>query len=139
MSMDVGQKGGPKSDINITPYIDILLVLLIIFMVITPVRQTDLEVKVPQAPPQDQQQEQLVDPSVIVVSISENATIAINQEPTDIGSLGSKLMEIYSARANKNMFVSASAKLPYGDVVKIIDIAKGAGVGDIGLLTEEIK
>jgi biopolymer transport protein ExbD len=49
------------------------------------------------------------------------------------------LQDIYSARANKNMFVSASAKLPYGDVVKIIDIAKGAGVGDIGLLTEEIR
>jgi biopolymer transport protein ExbD len=66
-------------------------------------------------------------------------TIAINQEPTDIGSLSAKLMEIYAARANKNMFISASPKLPYGDVVRIIDIAKGAGVGDIGLLTEEIR
>jgi biopolymer transport protein ExbD len=137
MSMNVGGKKGAMSDINITPYIDILLVLLIIFMVITPVRQLDLDVKVPQtsqdtenAPP---------DPNVIVVSISESAQIAINQEQTSIGNLGSKLQEIYSARANKNMFVSASAKLPYGDVVKVIDIAKGAGVGDIGLLTEEIR
>jgi biopolymer transport protein ExbD len=138
MAMDVGKKTGPKSDINITPYIDILLVLLIIFMVITPVRQMDLQVKVPQPPPPDQQQTQ-VDPSVIVVSLSENMTIAINQEPTDIGSLSAKLMEIYAARANKNMFISASPKLPYGDVVRIIDIAKGAGVGDIGLLTEEIR
>jgi len=136
--MDVGHKGGPKSDINITPYIDILLVLLIIFMVITPIRQMDLDVKVPQ-PPQGDQLDTPPDPNVIVVSISESALIAINQEPTDIGSLGTKLMEIYAARANKNMFVSASAKLPYGDVVKIIDIAKGAGVGDIGLLTEEIR
>jgi biopolymer transport protein ExbD len=53
--------------------------------------------------------------------------------------LGSKLQEIYSKRANKNMFVSASAKLPYGDVVRIIDIAKGAGVQDVGLLTEELR
>jgi len=138
MAMAVGTGGGPKSDINITPYIDILLVLLIIFMVVTPIRQMDLQVKVPQPPPPDAQQAP-ADPSVIVVSISENATIAVNQEPTDIGTLGTKLTEIYAARANKNMFISASPKLPYGDVVKIIDIAKGAGVGDIGLLTEEIR
>lgn len=124
------------SDINITPYIDILLVLLIIFMVITPVRQMDLDVKVPQT---SQDNSSAVDPSVIVVSIGESARIAINNEETSIGNLGPKLQEIYSKRSNKNMFVSASAKLPYGDVVKVIDIAKGAGVGDIGLLTEEIR
>jgi biopolymer transport protein TolR len=135
MSMNVGKKKGAMSDINITPYIDILLVLLIIFMVITPIRQMDLDVKVPQTsndtggPP---------DPSVIVVSVGEAAQIAVNQEPVTVANLGPKLQEIYSKRANKNMFVSASAKLPYGDVVRIIDIAKGAGVQDIGLLTEEI-
>jgi biopolymer transport protein ExbD len=135
MSMNVGKKKGAMSDINITPYIDILLVLLIIFMVITPIRQMDLDVKVPQTsndtggPP---------DPSVIVVSVGEAAQIAINQEQITVANLGPKLQEIYSKRANKNMFVSASAKLPYGDVVRIIDIAKGAGVQDIGLLTEEI-
>jgi biopolymer transport protein TolR len=138
MSMAVGTKGGPKSDINITPYIDILLVLLIIFMVITPVRQMDLDVKVPQPPPPDQTNVP-VDPSVIVVSVGDAAQIAVNQEPVDISALGPKLQEIYSARANKNMFISASPKLPYGDVVKVIDIAKGAGVGDIGLIIEAIQ
>ena len=134
--MNVGGKKGAMANINITPYIDILLVLLIIFMVITPIRQMDLDVKVPQTsddsggPP---------DPSVIVVSIGEAAQIAINQEPATISDLGTKLQDIYSKRANKNMFVSASPKLPYGDVVKVIDIAKGAGVQDIGLLTEEIR
>jgi biopolymer transport protein TolR len=136
MSMSVGGKKGSMSDINITPYIDILLVLLIIFMVITPVRQMDLDVKVPQT---SNEKGGEPDPNVIVVSIGESARIAINQEETSIGNLGSKLQEIYSKRANKNMFVSASAKLPYGDVVHVIDIAKGAGVGDIGLLTEEIR
>ena len=135
MAMKVGGKKGAMSDINITPYIDILLVLLIIFMVITPVRQMDLDVKVPQT----SQDQGAIDPSVIVVSIGESARIAINNEETSIGNLGPKLQEIYSKRSNKNMFVSASAKLPYGDVVKVIDIAKGAGVGDIGLLTEEIR
>jgi len=138
MSMAVGTKGGPKSDINITPYIDILLVLLIIFMVITPTRQMDLDVKVPQAS-DNTDTNPVVDPSVIVVSIGDSMQIAINNELTDITALGPKLQEIYSARANKNMFVSASGKLPYGDVVRIIDIAKGAGVGDVGLLIEEIR
>lgn len=138
MSMAVGTKKGAMSDINITPYIDILLVLLIIFMVITPVRQMDLEVKVPQTS-EGLDKKPAVDPNVIVVSIGESARLAINQEEVTIANLGSKLQEIYSARANKNMFISASAKLPYGDVVKVIDIAKGAGVGDIGLLTEEIR
>jgi biopolymer transport protein ExbD len=132
--MAVGGKGGPKSDINITPYIDILLVLLIIFMVITPVRQLDLDVKVPQETNEPVKPQAATD--VIVVSVSENAAIAINQDLTDISALGSKLQEIYAARANKNMFIAASPKLPYGDVVKVIDIAKGAGVGDIGLILE---
>jgi biopolymer transport protein ExbD len=136
--MAVSGKKGPKSDINITPYIDILLVLLIIFMVITPVHQMDLDVKVPQPPPPDAAP-QPPDPSVIVVSVGESAQIAINQELVDISALGPKLQEIYSARANKNMFISASAKLPYGDVVKVIDIAKGAGVGDVGLILSEIR
>jgi len=134
MGMAVSTGKGPKSDINITPYIDILLVLLIIFMVITPVRQLDLEVKVPQPAPETPNA--VPSPDVIVVSMSESAQLAINQEPISFTDLGAKLTEIYSARANKNMFISASAKLPYGDVVKIIDVAKGAGVQDVGLLTE---
>jgi len=138
MGMAVGTASGPKSDINITPYIDILLVLLIIFMVITPTKQLDLEVKVPQEAPKTDKP-MPPPPGLIVVSMSDTAQLAINQEPIGIGDLGTKLTEIYSARANKNMFISASAKLPYGDVVKIIDIAKGAGVLDVGLLTEEIR
>ena len=139
MGMNLGGKKGAISNINITPYIDILLVLLIVFMVITPIRQMDLDVKVPQTSNNDDKDKpSAVDPSVIVVSVGEAAQIAINQEPIAINDLGPKLQEIYSKRANKNMFVSASAKLPYGDVVRVIDVAKGAGVQDIGLLTEEI-
>ena len=123
--------------INITPYIDILLVLLIIFMVITPIRQMDLEVKVPQASADTGPGE--VDPSVIVVSYNSRGEVAINGIDQTLGRLGTELYNIYSTRSNKNMFISASPDLPYGDVVRIIDIAKGAGVGDIGLITEEIQ
>ena len=137
MSMSISSGKGSMSDINITPYIDILLVLLIIFMVITPVRQMDLDVKVPQTAEPEAQA--AIDPNVIVVSIGESAQIAINQEQVSIANLGRELQKIYSARSNKNMFVSASPRLPYGDIVRIIDIAKGAGVGEIGLITEEIN
>jgi biopolymer transport protein TolR len=136
MSMNVGGGKNAMADINITPYIDILLVLLIIFMVITPVSQLDLDVKVPQ---KNENPDAAAAPNVIVVSLGESGTVAINNEPISLVNLGKELQKIYSERSNKNMFVSASAKVIYGDVVKIIDIAKGAGVGDIGLITEEIR
>jgi len=137
MGMSIGGKGGAMSNINITPYIDILLVLLIIFMVITPIRQMDLEVKVPQS--SDDSGPAAQDQNVIVVSISDTAQIAINGSDQTLGRLGDELQKIYSSRSNKSMFISASAKLPYGDIVRVIDIAKGAGVGDIGLITSEIQ
>ena len=138
MGMSIGNKGGSMASINITPYIDILLVLLIIFMVISPVVQLDLEVKVPQAS-NDDAGAAATDTSVIVVSISDTAQIAINGLDQTLSQLGSELQRIYSERSNKSMFISASPKLPYGDVVRVIDIAKGAGVGDVGLLTEELR
>lgn len=132
-----GRKRGPTSDINITPYIDILLVLLIIFMVITPTKKHDLDVRVPQPAPKDTKVQP--SPDVIVVTINADNSIQINQESVAINNLESRLREIYSARANKNMFIRGDSKLPYGQVVRIIDIAKGAGVGDIGLITSETK
>jgi len=134
MGMHIGKHGKAIAAINITPYIDILLVLLIIFMVVSPAQQLDLDVKVPQPPPRDQTA--VVDPSVIVVSLDERLNLRVNNDAVTIDTLGTKLLDIYKARANKNLFISASSKLLYGDVVKIIDIAKGAGVGDVGLLTE---
>jgi biopolymer transport protein TolR len=141
MSMNVGSNKGAMANINITPYIDILLVLLIIFMVVVPIRDMDLKVKIPQPNPDKVQ----VSADVIVIDVGEFASIEINQKQeyndkkVTITTLGGILRDIYGARANKNMFIRATPKLPYGDVVKIIDIAKGAGVGDIGLITEEPK
>ena len=131
-----GNQKGLKSEINITPYIDILLVLLIIFMVVTPIRQRDLKVRVPEPPPPIA----TTTPSsnAIVVTVGDHAEIEINKIPTDFNSLGSKLREIYSARANKDMFISASSRLAFGDVVRVIDISKGAGVAEVGLICEEL-
>ena len=135
MSMSTGGKGGPNSDINITPYIDILLVLLIIFMVIQPTTQYNLEARVPDKPPDELPENVIVKSEAIVISVNLDGTLTINQDPVTIAQLGTRLFDIYSARANKNMFVLADPDLPFGDVIRVIDIAKGSGVGDVGLMT----
>ena len=135
MAMSTGRGDGPNSDINVTPYIDILLVLLIIFMVIQPTTQYDLRARVPEKPPENLPENVVVKTDAIVVDISLDGEISINQDPVSLSQLGTRLFDIYSARANKNMFVQAHDELPFGDVVRVIDLAKGAGVGDIGLMT----
>ncbi len=134
MAMVVGTRG-LKSEINVTPYVDILLVLLIIFMVIQPHTQYDLEARVPDKPPEDIPEDVIIQSDAIVVSIA-GGSLTINQDPVLLSQLGPRLFDIYSARANKNLFIQGDKGLPFGDVVNIIDIAKGAGVGDVGLLTE---
>ena len=127
---------GPKSDINITPYIDILLVLLIIFMVIQPTTQYDLRARVPEDAPDEIPEDVIIKSDAIVISVAANGALQINQEPVTLDRLGARLFEIYSARANKNLFVQAHNDLPFVDVIRVIDIAKGSGVGDVGLMVE---
>jgi biopolymer transport protein ExbD len=127
------------ADINITPFIDILLVLLIIFMVIQPNIEYDLEARVPSEQADDLPDNVIVQTDSIVVSIDLDGSYRINQDPVGMGQLGSRLFDIFSARANKNMFVQAEEDLPFGDVVRVIDIAKGAGVGDVGLMTRSVR
>jgi biopolymer transport protein ExbD len=137
MAMETGDRGGSQmANINITPYIDILLVLLIIFMVIQPTTQYDLRARVPQEAPEDIPDDVIIKSDAIVVSIAANGALQINQEPVTLDRLGARLFEIYSARANKNMFVQAHVDLPFGDVARVIDIAKGSGIGDVGLMIE---
>lgn len=135
MGMSTGGGGGrPKSEPNVTPYIDILLVLLIIFMVITPFTPRGLDVRVPQKVEGDNLPADLN--QGIVISIDKNNTPFINKEAVTFESLGPKLTQIYNARADKSVFVKGEKSLIYGDVVKAIDIAKGAGCTEIGLMTE---
>ena len=140
MSMAVGGGKKQNSDINVTPYIDILLVLLIIFMVIQPVDQYDLEARVPEKS-QDEELLKKKDIKIItdtiVVSIDDKSNLMINADPVTMEQLGPRLFQIYSARGNKNMFIRGAKDLPFGTVVKVIDVAKGAGVGDVGLITDE--
>ncbi len=137
MSMGGKSGKGASSDINITPFIDILLVLLIIFMVIQPMIQYDLEARVPQKLPDELPEDLIIKSDAIVVSIDQQGAYRINQDPVRLNQLGTRLFEIYSARANKNMFILGDVDLAFDDVVRVIEIAKGAGVGDIGLLTPQ--
>ncbi len=137
MGMTGGSGKGPSSDINITPFIDILLVLLIIFMVIQPMEQYDLQARVPQKLPDELPQDLIIKSDAIVVSIDRQGAYRINQDAVTFDQLGTRLFDIYSARANKNMFILGDVDLAFDDVVRVIDIAKGAGVGDIGLMTPE--
>ena len=137
MGMSSSGGKGANSDINITPFIDILLVLLIIFMVIQPMVQYDLQARVPQKLPDELPQDLIIKSDAIVVSIDRQGAYRINQDAVSFDQLGTRLFDIYSARANKNMFILGDVDLAFDDVVKVIDIAKGSGVGDIGLLTPE--
>lgn len=138
MAMGARSGKGQTADINVTPYIDILLVLLIIFMVIQPTTQYDLEARVPSESKEELPENVVIKSDTIVVSIDANGGIRINQDNVGLDQLGNRLFDIYSARANKNMFIQADPDLPFGDVVKVIDVAKGAGVGDIGLMTSQL-
>ncbi|MBN2338629.1 MAG: biopolymer transporter ExbD [Acidobacteria bacterium] len=131
MAMNTGKKGY-QSDINITPYIDILLVLLIIFMVAVPLKQHEHPVRVPQPAPAEQPKN--VKPDSIIVEIDSDHTVRLNQQPVTLSELESTLTEVFARRAAKNMFIRGDSSLPYGDVFILLDIAKRAGVGDVALL-----
>jgi len=131
--MAVGAQGGPKSDINMTPMIDVLLVLIIIFMVITPLTPKGLEVLVPQPPPPGQQPT-AADQRTVVITINKDLTMMINAEPTDESKLGARLEDIFKTRAERVVFVRGDPDLQYRYVAQVIDIAHGAQIDKVGLM-----
>jgi len=139
MAMAVGEgKKGVLVDMNVTPLIDVLLVLLIIFMVATQKPPDGLDALVPQPNPHAKPNEEVL-ARTIVVSIDASRRIRINQEPVDLRLLGSRLEDIFKTRSDRVMFVKGDPVLPFGDVAQIIDIAKGAGIDKIGLITQKLE
>ena len=138
MGMTLGGGGGPKSDINMTPMIDVLLVLIIIFMVITPLTPKGLEALVPQPPPPGQKQT-LSDQRTVVIVIDANHHMQINSEDTDEAHMGDRLTEIFKTRAERVVFVKGDPSIEFSWVAKAIDIAHGAGIDKVGLMTAKVE
>ena len=147
---------GAKPNINVTPLIDVLLVLLIIFMVITPVKPSRFEAKVPAEPKNEQQLDVKPNPLTLVVAINrENRTISLNNESAgsvdDPTALTAKLADIFKQRetngvfrentneVEKTIFIKSPKLAKYGDVVKVIDAAKMAGASPIGLQIDDLQ
>jgi biopolymer transport protein ExbD len=136
--MSVGGNKGTKSEPNIVPLIDILLVLLIIFMVITPLVPKGLDALVPQPNPNKEPPPDVVDRTV-VVSVNQGGRLLINQDPVTLDQLGPQLNEIFRTRAERIMFVRGDPEILFADVAQVIDIAKGIGIDKVGLITVKIE
>ncbi len=124
MSMNVSKSHGAMSEINVTPLVDILLVLIIIFMVITPILQKGFTTQVPpKAPPSTNPGQS----NAIVLQIDAGSGMSINRQPVSLQDLGERLGAIFATRADKVLFVDVDDKAPYESVVKALDIARGPG------------
>jgi biopolymer transport protein ExbD len=143
MGMAIGGKGGQTCEINVTPMIDVLLVLLIIFMVITPVVPKGLDALVPQPPPPNQPKNTQPDRTIVVQVIDkgpgQEPGVKINQDDVTWDTLQGKLTDIFKTRAEKVMFVKGDDNIPFADVANVIDIAHASGVDKVGLITAKIE
>jgi biopolymer transport protein ExbD len=134
MSMSAGGGGGLNADPNVTPMIDVLMVLLIIFMVIVPSSRKALDVQLPDPNPAPTTS---TPTSQIVLEVLPGGQYTVNKQPVQAAALAQRLKEIYDPRPDKIIFVKGDPQVKYQDVIKAMDIARGSGVKVIGVPPKE--
>ena len=139
MGMAVGNRQGVMADPNIVPLIDVLLVLIIIFMVITPTISQGLDTIVPQPPPPNQKENQQLLNKTIVVVVGAGGDVMINQDKSSWDQLGATLTKIFAQRAEKVAFVKGDDATEFADVARAISIMRASGIDHVGLITNKIE
>ena len=137
MGMDLGGGGGPKSEINVTPLVDVVLVLLIIFMVVQPLLQMGYDVQVP--PNAQPNQPQPPPSDMIIISLTATNEVYLNKEKVDRGNLPIRVSELLRNRGSKVVFFSAEDSVKYEDAMKIMDVVKNNGAKNIGIVMDWVN